>query len=37
MTDKNDVVRDIGNKQNVGKKVARHLEAVFAITYSQII
>ena len=32
MTDKNNVISDIiGNKYNVGKKVARHFEAVFAI------
>lgn len=37
MTDKNNVISDIGRKYNVGKKVARHLEAISAIIYSQII
>lgn len=37
MTDKNNVINDIGNKYNVEKKVASYLETVFAIAYSQII
>jgi len=37
MTDKSNVTSDVGSKYNVEKEVARLLEAVFAITCSQIV